>query len=63
VLERELERETKASNSAELALLTSIPGVGIKSACYFIAEVGDIHRFGPVKLFVYGAGSRLRGGG
>jgi len=56
VLERELERETKESNPAELALLTSIPGVGTKSACYFIAEVGDIHRFGSASKLVAHAG-------
>lgn len=56
VLERELERETKASNSAELALLTSIPGVGTKSACYFIAEVGDIRRFSSASKLVAYAG-------
>lgn len=56
VLERELEGEAKESNSAELALLTSIPGIGTKSACYFIAEVGDIRRFASASKLVAFAG-------
>ena len=39
-LERELEQETKGAYLKELELLTSIPGVGSKTACMFLAEVG-----------------------
>ena len=54
LLDRRLEDETKTSKQAEFALLTSIPGVGSKSACYFLAEIGDINRFSTAsKLIAY----------
>lgn len=55
-LEKELEQETKRSNEQDLALLQSIPGVGTKSACFFIAEVGDVRRFSSASKLVAFAG-------
>lgn len=55
-LEAELEHEAKRSNAAEVTLLTSVPGVGVKSACLFLAEVDDIRRFPTAAKLVAFAG-------
>lgn len=53
-LEEQLEQETKASLPQEFELLTSIPGVGTKTACMFLAEVGSVGRFATAsKLVAY----------
>lgn len=53
-LEEELEQETKSIDPQELELLTSIPGVGLKTACMFLAEIGDVSRFATAsKLVAY----------
>ena len=53
-LEGEFEQETKDRYAQEFELLTSIPGVGSKTACMFLAEVGDIGRFATAsKLVAY----------
>lgn len=54
VLEEELEQETKGTHPQELELLTSIPGVGTKTACMFLAELGTVSRFATAsKLVAY----------
>lgn len=55
-LEEELEQETKASLPQEFELLTSIPGVGTKTACMFLAEVGSVGRFATAAKLVAYAG-------
>lgn len=55
-LEEELERETRESGAQELALLVSIPGVGVRTACLLLAEVGDIRRFASARKLVAFAG-------
>ena len=53
-LENVLEQETKASYQQELELLVSIPGVGLKTAYLFLAEVGEVGRFASAsKLVAY----------
>lgn len=51
-LQRELEREAKGANTDDVALLESIPGVGTKTACLFLAEVGDVRRFASAAKLV-----------
>lgn len=55
-LEEELEQETKATLPQEFELLTSIPGVGTKTACMFLAEVGSVDRFATASKLVAYAG-------
>ncbi len=55
-LEAELKRETSETHQQQLDLLTSIPGVGWRTACQFLAEVGDIHRFATPRKLVAFAG-------
>ena len=55
-LEGELERETRESGAQELALLLSIPGVGVRTACLLLAEVGDVRRFASARKLVAFAG-------
>lgn len=53
-LEVELKRVTLETNQQALALLTTIPGVGWRTACYLLAELGDISRFAnPRKLVAF----------
>lgn len=53
-LEEELERQTRDTDIQEFELLTSIPGVGSKTACMFLAEVGNVRRFATAsKLVAY----------
>lgn len=58
--EVEAEIESLSHKSTELApameLLTSIPGIGPLTAACFLAEVGDIHRFGHVNDLIAFAG-------
>jgi len=55
-LEDRLERDTKESRGYELALLTSIPGIGTRTACHLLAEIGDVHRFASARKLVAFAG-------
>lgn len=53
-LEAELKRVMLETNKQELDLLTTIPGVGWRTACYLLAELGDISRFAnPRKLVAF----------
>ena len=56
LLEQELEQETKGAYLKELELLTSIPGVGLRTACMFLAEVGAVSRFATASKLVAYAG-------
>lgn len=51
-LEEALERETKRSNERELSLLLSIPGVGVRTACLLLAELGEVERFESARKLV-----------
>lgn len=55
-LEEALEQQTKDTHPQELGLLTSIPGVGTKTAYLFLAEVGDVGRFSSASKLVAYAG-------
>ncbi len=55
-LQREMEREAQQQNGDDVALLSSIPGVAIKSACFIIAEIGDVRRFSTAAKLVAFAG-------
>ena len=52
VLENELELETRRSDGQELFLLTSIPGIGVRSACLLLAELGSVKRFATARKLV-----------
>jgi transposase len=56
LLEEELEQETKGSNEQDLSLLTSIPGVGVRTACLLLAELGEVRRFTSARILVAFAG-------
>lgn len=51
-LENELELETKRSAEQELSLLTSIPGIGVRTACLLLAELGSVKRFATARKLV-----------
>ena len=55
-LESELERETRKLQGNDLALLTTIPGIGTRTACMLLAEIGDVHRFTSARKLVAFAG-------
>ncbi len=55
-LEEELKRETSKANQQQLNLLTSIPGIGWRTACYLLAELGGIDRFANSRKLVAFAG-------
>lgn len=55
-LEAELEQETKNTSEQELSLLRSIPGVGVRTACLLLAELGDVRRFADARKLVAFAG-------
>ncbi len=55
-LEQELEQETKNTHEQELSLLLSIPGVGVRTACLLLAELGDVGRFADARKLVAFAG-------
>ena len=40
----------------QLALLTTIPGIGTRTACLLMAEIGDVHRFASALMLVAFAG-------
>lgn len=56
VLEEELGQATKRSNEHELSLLTSIPGLGVRTACLLLAELGEVRRFTTARSLVAFAG-------
>lgn len=56
VLEAELEQETKGGHKHELSLLTSIPGLGMRTACLLLAELGSVQRFASARGLVAFAG-------
>lgn len=56
VLEEELEQETKGRHERELSLLTSIPGLGVRTACLLLAELGSVRRFASARGLVAFAG-------
>jgi transposase len=55
-LEKDLEQETKLSGEQELSLLLSIPGVGVRTACLLLAELGSVRRFESARKLVAFAG-------
>lgn len=55
-LEEKLESEVKLHSPDELELLVSIPGIGVKTASLFIAEVGSVERFSSASKLVAFAG-------
>jgi transposase len=55
-LEVQLRQEVKASDPDGLSLLTSIPGVGVRTACLLLTELGDIRRFSSARSLVAYAG-------
>ena len=54
--EAELEQETKTTHEPELSLLVSIPGIGKRSACILLAELGEVRRFASARKLVAFAG-------
>jgi transposase len=56
LLEEELERETRGTHEQELSLLTSIPGLGRRTACLLLAELGEVRRFSYARSLVAFAG-------
>lgn len=55
-LEEELVKETEQANAHALTLLTSIPGVGVRTACLLLAELGEVRRFATARKLVAFAG-------
>ena len=55
-LEEQLQDEVEVNNPGELELLTSIPGVGVRTACLLLTELGDIRRFSSARRLVAYAG-------
>lgn len=55
-LEAELKRVTLEANKQELDLLATIPGIGWRTACYLLAELGDVTRFATSRKLVAFAG-------
>lgn len=55
-LEQDLEKETKNVQAQDLELLTSIPGVGVRTACLLLAELGEVRRFAQARKLVAFAG-------
>ena len=55
-LEEQLQKEVQATCAEELDLLTSIPGVGTRTACLLLTELGDIGRFSSARRLVAYAG-------
>ncbi len=56
VLAKQLEQATKQTHEQQLTLLCSIPGIGVKSACFLLAELGEIDRFDNAAKLVAFAG-------
>lgn len=44
-------------HSKEIDILTSVPGIGATTACQFMAEIGDIGRFGSYQKLIAFAGT------
>ena len=55
-LEEQLQKEVEATNPEDLGLLISIPGVGTRTACLLLTELGDIGRFSSARRLVACAG-------
>lgn len=55
-LEAGLQLDTRQTNELELALLESIPGMGVRTACRLLAELGDVRRFASARGLVAFAG-------
>lgn len=55
-LEKQLEQELQQQQATSLVLLESIPGIGKRSACLLLAELGDISRFDSSAALVAFAG-------
>ncbi len=55
-LEAGLEQETRNDQAQDLALSLSIPGVGVRTACLLLAELGDVRRFANARKLVAFAG-------
>lgn len=55
-LEAQLEHDTRHLQARELDLLLSIPGLGVRSACLLLAELGDVRRFAAAAKLVAFAG-------
>jgi transposase len=55
-LEERLHSEVRTNNAENLELLTSIPGVGVRTACLLLTELGDIGRFSSARRLVAYAG-------
>ena len=55
-LEEQLQSEVRANQPEDLELLTSIPGIGVRTACLLLTELGDIGRFSSARRLVAYAG-------
>ena len=51
-LQKALEEEMRASRAQDLELVTSIPGIGVRTGCWLLAELGDVRRFGSARKLV-----------
>lgn len=55
-LEAQLYADVRENNPEGLELLTSIPGVGLRTACLLLTELGDMERFSSARRLVAYAG-------
>ncbi len=55
-LEAQLCADVRKSDPEGLVLLTSIPGVGLRTACLLLTELGDVARFSSARRLVAYAG-------
>ena len=55
-LTKQLEHETKQTHEQQLTLLCSIPGIGLKTACSLLAELGEVKHFSTAAKLVAFAG-------
>jgi hypothetical protein len=53
LLAKQLEQATRQTHEQQLMLLCSIPGIGVKSACFLLAELGEIDRFDNAAKLVH----------
>jgi transposase len=56
MLEDELEQETNLQHNQQLELLLTIPGIGSRTACLLLAELGEVTRFSDARKLVAFAG-------
>lgn len=56
LLEKRLEQDLRLHHGQQLDLLQTIPGIGKRSACLLLAEIGNIHRFSSASALVAFAG-------